>query len=55
VTRGRWLAAARARGKKLAVSEWGVWNQGSVAKSDNPVYVDNMYRFFQANVADIAY
>jgi hypothetical protein len=52
---GRWLQAARARGKKLAVSEWGVWNQGSVAKSDNPVYVDNMYRFFQANVADIAY
>ena len=52
---GAWLAAARARGKRLAVSEWGVWDQGDLAKADNPVYVENMYRFFRDNAANIAY
>jgi hypothetical protein len=52
---GAWLATARAHGKKLAVPEWGVWNQGSVAKADNAVYIENMYRFFRNNAADIAY
>jgi beta-mannanase len=52
---GTWLAAAKSRGKRLAVSEWGVWDQGDLAKADNPVYVENMYRFFRDNAADIAY
>jgi beta-mannanase len=52
---GRWLAAAKSRGKRLAVSEWGVWDQGSLAKADNPVYVENMHRFFRNNAASIAY
>jgi hypothetical protein len=53
---GAWLAEAKARGKKLGVPEWGVWNQGiSEAAADNPVYIENMYRFFRDNAADIAY
>lgn len=52
---GTWLREAKARGKKLAVSEWGVWDQGSVAAADNPLYVANMHRFFRANAATIAY
>jgi hypothetical protein len=52
---GRWLREAKARGKRLAVSEWGVWDQGSLAKADNPVYVENMHRFFRNNAASIAY
>lgn len=47
--------AARARGKRLAVSEWGVWDQGNLAKADNAVHIDNMYRFFRDNAADLAY
>ena len=44
-------------GKKLAVGEWGVWQQGGPdgGAADDPVYIDNMYRFFRANAADIAY
>lgn len=51
---GTWLAAARARGKKLAVSEWGVWGL-TTNKADNPFYVSKMYSFFKANKADLAY
>ena len=54
---GTWLQAARQHGKKLAVSEWGVWQQGgqAAAAADDPVYVDNMFRFFGTNAADVAY
>ena len=54
---GTWLAAARAHGKKLSVGEWAVWRQGTqtAAAADDPVFIDNMYRFFKANAADIAY
>src|SRR4051812_6102360 len=53
---GAWLAAARAHGKRLAVSEWAVWDQGQgAAAADDPVYVENMYRFFRDHAADIAY
>jgi hypothetical protein len=54
---GAWLAAARAHGKRLGVGEWGVWRQGgqSAAQADDPVYVDNMYRFFRGNAGSIAY
>jgi hypothetical protein len=27
----------------------------TAAQADDPVYVDNMYRFFRGNAADIAY
>ena len=54
---GTWLQAARQHGKRLAVSEWGIWQQGgqTAAAADDSVYVDNMFRFFGANAADIAY
>jgi hypothetical protein len=53
---GSWLAAAKARGKKLAVSEWAVWDQGQgAAAADDPVYIENMYRFFRDHAAHIAY
>jgi hypothetical protein len=39
------------------VGEYAVWQQGGLAaaQADDPVYIDNMYRFFQANAADLAY
>jgi hypothetical protein len=53
---GTWLEEARRRGKKLAVSEWGVWNRPEVdGDPDNPLFIENMYRFFKANAASIAY
>ena len=47
---GTWLAAAKAHGKKLGVGEYAVWRQGTLtyAQADDPVYMDNMYRFFRA-------
>jgi hypothetical protein len=51
-----WLSAARAHGKKLGIGEWGIWNQGgSSAAADDPVYMENMYRFLKANASSIAY
>jgi len=53
---GTWLAAAKAHGKGLAVSEWGVWDQGQgPAAADDPLYVRNMYAFFRANADAIEY
>ena len=53
---GTWLAFAREHGKQLGIAEWGVWDQGQGhAVADDPVYIDNMYRSFRANAADIAY
>jgi hypothetical protein len=53
---GQWLKQARAHGKKLAVPEWGVWDQGGGAKgADDPGYIQNMFQFFKANAGDIAY
>jgi hypothetical protein len=54
---GAWLAAAKQHGKKLAVSEYGVWQRNGMtaAQADDPVFIDNMYRFFKANAADLAY
>ena len=48
---GTWLAFAKAHGKQLGIAEWGLWRQGglSAAQADDPVYIDNMYRFFRAN------
>ena len=54
---GTWLQATQQHGKKLAVSEWGVWQQSgqAAAAADDPVYVDNMFRFFGTNAVDVAY
>jgi hypothetical protein len=54
---GTWLAVAKQHGKKLAVSEYGVWQQDALtaAQADDPVFIDNMYRFFRANAADVVY
>jgi hypothetical protein len=53
---GTWLSFARAHGKRLGIAEWGIWHQGgSMAAADDPVYIDNMARFFKANAGSIAY
>ncbi|HEY0435950.1 MAG TPA: hypothetical protein VGC92_04875 [Phenylobacterium sp.] len=53
---GAWLQFARSHGKKLGLGEWGLWDRGQgPAQADDPVYIDNMYRFFRDNAADIAY
>jgi hypothetical protein len=54
---GAWLAYARAHGKKLGISEWGVWDTDRVTtpQADDPVYIDAMYRFFKANAASIGW
>src|SRR3954463_2238370 len=48
---GTWLTAAKAHSKTFAVAEWGVWRQSDLtsAQADDPVFVDNMYRFFRDN------
>jgi hypothetical protein len=60
---GPWLQAATApveqggHGKQLAVSEWGIWQQAgqTATAADDPVYIHNMWQFFQANAGVIAY
>lgn len=55
---GQWLKAAAAHGKKLAVSEWGVWdyrNQRGPKAADNPMFIRMMSSFFKANAGRIAY
>jgi hypothetical protein len=54
---GSWLAYAKAHGKKLGISEWGIWDrpEWSTATADDPVYISNMYRFFKENAASIMY
>ena len=54
---GTWLTAAKAHSKTFSVAEWGVWRQGDLtsAQADDPVFVDNMYRFFRDNAASIGY
>ena len=37
------------------MGEWGVWANGANVTPDDPVYMDNMYRFFRDNAANIAY
>lgn len=51
---GYWLAFAKARGKLLAVPEWGSRATGA-GGGDNPAYVGYMLGFFQANAARLAY
>jgi len=54
---GEWLKAAKARGRKLGIGEWGQWARSgeSFSQADNPVYIDQMHRFFRANANDLAY
>jgi hypothetical protein len=54
---GQWLKAATARGKQLAVPEWGLWNLPGESRSvaDDAVYIDQMHRFFRANSNNVAY
>lgn len=58
---GAWLEYARSKGKKLAVPEWGIGGPVKCKSPklrpgyDNPLYIQNMYNFFAANAADIAY
>jgi hypothetical protein len=50
------LTEARKHGKKMSVPEWGVWDRADMpGDPDNPRYIENMYRFFKANAAHIAY
>lgn len=50
-----WLEFARDRGKPLAVAEWGIGKHGTMNPFDNPLFIRNMFRFFQENASDIAY
>jgi hypothetical protein len=53
-----WLQYARSKGKRLAVAEWGVWSthgRGGGGASDNPVFIERMFDFFQANAEWIGY
>ena len=54
---GAWLLAAQQHGKQLAVGEWGTkqLDGQTAAQADDPVFVDNMYRFFRDHAAGIAY
>jgi hypothetical protein len=54
---GAWLAEAQKHGKQLAVGEWGIkqLSNQTAAQADDPVFTDNMYRFFRDHAAGIAY
>lgn len=51
---GKWLEFARSRGKKFAVSEWGIW-LGRPDCRDSAVYIRKMYEFFRGCGSDLAY
>lgn len=52
-----WLNFAKAHGKQFAVPEWGnvATSISTGAGGDDPSYVQDMYNFFQANTANLAY
>ncbi|MEK0083668.1 glycoside hydrolase family 26 protein [Benzoatithermus flavus] len=55
---GKWLAYARSKGKRLSVPEWGIGGPTDACARpgvDNPLFVENMFRFFRVNAASIAY
>ena len=54
---GTWLKFAQDHGKKLGVGEWGIKQLSgqTSAMADDPVYMDNMYKFFHNNADAIAY
>lgn len=52
-----WLDYAKAHGKKLGISEWGLWDRPEVttAQADDPVFIRLMGKFFRDHAADIVY
>ena len=50
---GTVLDFAVRRHKPLAVSEWGLW--GNNTAGDDPVYIRNMYQFFEQHANVLAY
>lgn len=53
---GAWLAFAGARGKPFSVPEWGLApGEGGGPVVDNPLFIENMHRFFSGNSERIAY
>lgn len=52
---GSWLSYAKSKGKKLSVSEWAIVSNDPNGGGDNAYFVQKMYRFFEANAADIGY
>lgn len=55
---GTWLAYAKAKGKKLAIPEWGIGGPSNACAKpgiDNPFFIRKMHAFLQANAASIAF
>ena len=53
-----WLDYARDKGKPLSIPEWGVWShggRGGGGAGDNPVFIEQMFAFFQQNADAIGY
>jgi hypothetical protein len=50
-----WLNFAVAHGKKLSVPEWGMLPHSDGGGGDHPADIQNMWNFFSANAANIAY
>jgi hypothetical protein len=53
-----WLAFAKEHGEKFSVPEWGVDSNvawGDEASGDDPGYIEDMYNFFVANSAALAF
>jgi hypothetical protein len=50
---GSWIKFAKARGKKLSLPEWGVWNESR--GGDNPFFIQKMHETFKRNAGVIAY
>ena len=49
----RWYDFAMSMKKPLSIDEWGVWNSNETfAGGDNPVYIRNMYAFFNSHKGD---
>ena len=52
---GAWLRYAKSKGKPLAVGEWGLSNGYTRRSKDNPVFIENMYKFLKKNARNISY
>lgn len=52
---GYWADFARQHGKRLSIPEWGNRSGGGTAGGDNPLYVELMRGFFDANADLISY
>lgn len=53
-----WLDFARSKGKLLSIPEWGVWSldgRGGGGAGDNPIFVEQMFAFFQQHADVIGY